>query len=243
MTTPDYLPALIPPARQNEWKDRLADADKNASCVRKECVQWDSEYNSADDDLLNGRREKDQQNYFVWLNKFCEHLDPEVEKTLLLLQRKGACVPCIGRLIYQYLRAECLKPFMVPQEQFETLRQSPDFPDNLRNPVGRKERKWGNGFIDWFTLQVVQTVTGQCRRPYYEHLALLLNHGGSFPVHLMDGVFGANRFHLIDVNYNEAMLRARANRADPLGTFASLTDGFSSEGLQTLVRYMRSRKK
>jgi len=242
MKTPDYLPALIPPARRSEWKERLSNSSNNASCARKECVQWDSGYNSPDDDLLNERRKKDQANYFVWLNEFCEHLDPEVEKTLLVLQRKGGCVPCIGRLIYQYLRAEYLKPFMVPQEHFETLRQSPDFPDNLRKPAGRREREWGNRFIDWTTLELVQIVASQCAHPYFEHLALLLNHGRSFPTHLLEGGFGANRFHLIDVDYNEAMLRARANRADPLRTFVLLTNEFSLESLEGLPRFMHSRK-
>jgi hypothetical protein len=85
MKTLDHLPVLIPSARRNEWKECLCNSSKNASCTRKECVQWDSGYNSADNEPLNSRREKDQENYFAWMNEFCEHLDPEVEETLLLL--------------------------------------------------------------------------------------------------------------------------------------------------------------
>lgn len=239
----DHLPVLIPSARRNEWKERLCNSSKNASCTLKECVQWDSGYNSADNEPLNSRREKDQENYFVWMNEFCEHLDPEVEETLLLLHRKGGCMPCIGRLIYQYLRSEFLKTFMVCQEHFETLRQSPDFPDNLRKPKGRIERKLRDALMDSITNGLVQAVVSQCAHPYYERLALLLNHGRSFPTHLLGGVIGANRFHLIDVEYNEAMLRTRANRADPLGSFTSLTHGLSLESSQNLARYMRNRGK
>jgi hypothetical protein len=136
-----------------------------------------------------------------------------------------------------------MKAFMVPQEHFETLRQSPDFPDNLRKPKGRMERGLSDAFMDWVTNWLVQEVASQCTHPYYERLALLLNHGRSFPSHLLDGVIGANRFHLIDVDYNEAMLRARANRADPLATFTSMTDRLSFEALQDLVPYMRNRAK
>ena len=243
MKTLDHLLVLIPSARRNEWKERLCNSSKNASCTVKGCVQWDSGYNSADNEPLNSQREKDQENYFVWMNEFCEHLDPEVEDSLLLLHRKGGCMPCIGRLIYQYLRSEYMKAFMVPQKYFETLRQSPDFPDNLRKPKGRMERKLRDGFMDWVTLGLVQEVASQCTHSYYERLALLLNHGRNFPSHLLSGVLGANRFHLIDVDYNEAMLRRRANRADPHATFTSIIDRSSRESLEDLLPYMRNRAK
>ncbi len=243
MKTPDDSRVLIPPARRNEWKERLSNSSKNSSCARKECVQWDSGYNSANDELLNSRREKDRANYFVWMSEFCEHLDPEVEKTLLLLQGKGGCIPCIGRLIYQYLRIEYSKSFMVQQEQFETLRESPDFPDNLRKPEGRREQRLKDAFMDWMTLDLAQAVASQCKHPYYEHLALLLNHGWSFCTHLLGGVFGATRFHLIDVYYTEAMLRARVDRADSFDTYNSVMEEISPEGLEELLSYMRSKNK
>jgi|GEM_PF-2727669 len=243
MEPPNNLPALIPAARRNEWKERLLNVCKNTSCADHLCMQWDSGYNTADDELLNSRRECDQTNYFVWMNGFCEYLDPEAEQSLLLLQRKGGCVPCIGRLIYQYLRMEYMKSFMVQQEDFEFLRDSPDFPNNLRKPRGRKERGLRDAVMDWLTLELVQTIESQCGHRYYEHLALLLNCGSCFPSHLLGGVFGDTRFHCIEIdNYTEAMLRARADRADPLGTFVSLTNDLSPERLQRLLSYMRSRK-
>ncbi len=243
MKTPNHSLRLIPHERRNKWKDRLCNSIENASCDYKGCVQWDSGYNAAADEPLDGRRKNDQANYFSWMKDFCEHLGPEVEKTLNLLQRKGGCMPCIGRLIYMYLRSECLKEFMVPQKEFEILRQSPDFPDNLRKPKGRLERKLSDGFMDWQTGALVGEVANQCKRPHYEHLARLLNHGCSFPSHLLNGVFGANRFHLIDFDYSEAMLRSRAKRADPLATFTSIIDLLPAEALQDLVPYMRNMAK
>lgn len=240
MKTSYHSLVLIPPERRDKWKDRLCNSIENASCDYKGCVVWDSGYNAAADEPLNTRREKDQENYFAWMEDFCKHLDPEVEKTLDLLKGKGGCMPCIGRLIFLYLRSECLKEFMVPQEEIEILRQSPDFPDNLRKPIGRRERGLRDGFMDWQTHSVITEVAAQCKRPHYAHLALLLNHGGSFPSHLLDGVFGADRFHLIEVEYSESMLRSRANRADPLATFTSIVDLISPEALHDLIPYLRN---
>lgn len=243
MKTSNWDLVLIPSKRQREWRERLCNSNLNRTCAGQDCIQWDSGYNSAVEEPLNGRREKDQENYFLWMEQFCNHLGPEVEESLIVLQRKGGCMPCIGRMIYQYLCVEFFSQYLFHNKDIESLRESPEFPDNLPKVQGRAERVQRDALMRWITGQVVQVVVSQCNHPNYDHLAVLLNHGCSFPVHLLGGSFGAYRFQLLEVEYNGPMLRARADGADPFGTFDSMTKNLSPEELEALLKWMRSKKK
>ena len=64
----------------------------------------------------------------------------------------------------------------------------------------------------------------------------------SFPIHLVGGTFGAHRFHLIELDYSEAMLQSRVRRANPNSTFHAMFDEFPVESRGDLLRFMESRK-
>lgn len=226
------------------FQEKLCDSSKS-SCYLRLCVIWDNGFNTSDDEILNSRREKDQDNYFVWIKMFCENIDCEIADTLSFMMRKGMCLSCLGREMYSYLRFEYMRPYLRPQIDYDELYMSPDFPYNLTEAEGREDQETNNESINWMTHLLFQVVKQQCLRSYYERIAILLNHGCSFRCDLYGGVFAACRFHDIKdeygVTYSEKLLRTRVKRANPSKALQGALNRFSPMGLSEHKSYMCSK--
>ncbi len=241
MTKSFQNPSSISIKAKELWRKRLYKSQTCTSGFLDACSFWDAGYNSSDHEPLNSQRETDLANYFIWIDEFARHLDINTEEALCGLYKTGLSLPSLGRLIYKYLQTESIRPFLVVQHNNEILRSSSEFPDNLIKAEGRRQRNHGSRLMNSMTLGLVQYMKLDCGHPHYAHLAQLLNHGSSFPIHLTGGVFGAYRFHLIEIEYSESMLRSRARRANPEAAFDSILNELSIESQRDLLASLESK--
>ena len=221
----DEESAYIPLNRRAEWEDRLLNSGFYACCRRGpngperpgECEVWDGRPNMSNDPEINLLRQADLKNYAVWIREFANRLDAGVEQALLTLQSAGACMPCIGRMLYDYLRNEYLAYYLQPQPLLGKLRGTTQFPAKLVKVRSLRSliRKWGQQ--NFVTLRLITAVKSHCKgRAHYEKLAILLDYGKSCPSPLYGGFFAPTKFPLINTFFTERLLRYRAWRADPL---------------------------
>jgi hypothetical protein len=151
-----------------------------------ELSSGDKYYNSSDDPVLGERRRIDQANYRVWIHAYCDLLGVEEHDALLTLQQHHCCMPCLGRILYQTLRSEFVAQY-ARQENIEDLRESPDFPDNLRKPQTRWERMRNGALLNLAAKRLAEGLTDLSGHPHNDELAILLNHGTTVPIHLTGG--------------------------------------------------------
>jgi len=225
------------------WLEKLLNSDSQATCVSKECRQWDRHYNTSDDPILNERRRNDQVNYPKWIKTFCESIGPEEHSALQKLELDHGCMPCIGRMLYQALKLEYMSSYFMPQHDFEHLKNSAAFPDNLSMPRTRLERWRRNAVRNWMARTLVEAVVDHCGRPHFEDICILLNLGTHIRTELRDGVFSAYCFPLLadDDVFMPGKLIMRARRGNPLLAFCLVIADFSWSKMLDLPRYLRSK--
>ena len=177
MSLSQKTPTSISHKARNMWRERFIESRRRSFNFPDLYSLWDKGYNSSDYEPLNTWRRNDSENYFVWMDQFCGYLDISTEESLYALYKEGPYFSFLGRIIYEYLRAETMRPYMIIQSDVERLRSCPEFPDNLELAKGRCQKKFGTGVMNWMTLGLVNYVQGECGHPHYVHLAQLLNHG------------------------------------------------------------------
>jgi hypothetical protein len=249
MSLSDEQSAYIPLKMRTEWEDRLLNSSRYTCCRRGpngperpgECEEWDDSYNTSDDPEINSLRQADQANYAVWIHEFANRLDAGTEQALQALQNAGACMPCIGRMIYAYLRGEYLASYLEPQPLLRKLRGTAAFPAGLMKVRGRRSLIRKRAQQNFASLLLVTAIKGQCSgRAHCEKLAILLNHGKSCPSPLQGGFFAPTRFPSIDTAFTERLLRYRAWRGDP-HYYSQTVLSLPFEKVRDLSRFMQSR--
>jgi len=251
MSLSDEENAFIPLNTRTEWEDRLLNSSVYACCRRgphgperpSECEEWDGSYNTSDDPEINLLRQADQANYTVWIREFANRLDAGVEQALRTLQSAGACMPCIGRMLYAYLRGEYIAYYLEPQPLLHKLRGTAAFPAGLKKVKGLRSLIRKRAQQNFASLLLVTAIKSHCRgRAHYEKLAILLNHGKSCPSPLHEGFFSPTKFPLIKTVFTARLLWYRAWRGDAhfyLQTVLSLP----YENARDLSRFMQSRRR
>jgi hypothetical protein len=221
------------------WEQKLIETSR-ASCLDHSCHHWDKYYNSSDDPILDERRRTDQANYLVWIPAYCDLLGVEEHNALLTLEQHRCCMPCLGRILYQTLRSEFVAQY-TRQENFEDLRKSPDFPENLRKPRTRWEILRKGALLNLAAKRLAEGLTALCGHPHLDELAILLNHGINVPIRLTGGAFGILCFHLIENEFSRDMLRMRARRGNAALAYGLAFADASASAILNQVRYLRSR--
>jgi len=249
--------SYIPLQRRDEWEDRLMNSSRYRRCTRPTgrerpsgCEEWDDNFNTSDDPEVNKLRRKDQENYAIWLHEFANSLDVGVEQALNAFAKAGACMPCLGRTIYAYLRGEYLLFLFSLKPPGRKMHGFPPFLAKVLKVGGRRPKVRGQRSLNWvraaqnFACMLFATeLKNQCNgRPRYERLAVLLNHGKSCTSPLDGGYVEPIQFGAIRTEFTERLLRYRAWR----GSFDHYTKTFLSlplEEVHALSQFMKSRKK
>ena len=226
--------------QQLYWRARLSSAPENQHCLAGECGDWDGTYSSSDDPKVDLRRRCDQRNYYVWLDAFCLYLGREEADALSTLEGAGACVPCIGRILYTFLRSEFI---LMPQEGTEERVHSPNFPTTFRKPLSRLGIAIKGALLNYVAWKTICAIISHCGHPYYAQLALLLNHGASVPCQVKGGSIPFYSFSLIETEFKQDLLRKRATRggANPIRALLLVTKDMSLEQLRSLTVWLRSK--
>ncbi len=125
-------------------------------------------------------------------------------------------MPCLGRMLYDYLRHKYMMPYIKYQPSLRRLRGNSEFPRGLAKVKGEAEQVEMRAHRNFACRRLISAVQSHCGGyAHYEKLAILLNHGKSCPSPLQDGYFGPIRLQLIKTNFSERMLRHRSSLANP----------------------------
>jgi hypothetical protein len=223
MNFSDEFGALIPLDRQLEWKDRLFNSSRYHRCRKGpygpespgECEEWDSGYNTSVDPEEDLHRKAFQANYEIWIHEFANRLNVEIEQALEAFDHAGACMPCLGRTLYVFLREEYLVTYLEPQPLLNHLRENGAFTSSLVEDIGQVSQNLKAALQQFTCKRLITTVQSHCNGfAHFERLASLLNHGKLCPS-LNGDSFGSSRYPLIKTEYNEALLRYRTSHGNP----------------------------
>lgn len=180
------------------------------------CEEWDEMYNSSDDPDLNALRQAGKANYAIWVHDFASRLDAEAGNALRTFYKGGACVPCLGRMLYDYLRFEFHVAFLELRPNLAFQLASAASSNGVKNERGRRLMKEMRTYQNFAAMKLIEGVKLHCKgHVHYAKLALLLNHGESCSPTLEGGPSGPASFQKIRTKYTKRMLRYRASRGIP----------------------------
>ncbi len=249
MNFSDEFGALIPQDRQLEWKDRLLNSSQYHRCRRGpygpespgECEEWDSGYDTSVDLEKDSHIKVFQADYAIWIHEFANRLNVEIEEALKAFDHAGACIPCLGRMLYDFLREEYVVTHLEPQLLLDYLRKNGAFPQKLVEEIGQNSQTLKAALQQFTCMRLITAVQSHCNgEAHFRKLAMLLNHGKSCPP-LYGESLGSSRYPLIETEYNEALLRYRAFHGNPLLSVYMLFS-LSLAKVWEFVQFMRGRK-
>lgn len=234
---------------QDGWEALLLNSSRKLRCRRVppgsetpgDCEEWDEIYNSSDDPELNALRQVGKANYAIWVHDFASRLDAKTGKALRTFYRDGACLPCLGRMLYDYLRLEFHVTFLELRPNLASQLASAASPNDVNNERGRRLMNEMRTLQNFAAMKLIEGVKIHCKgRVHYAKLAHLLNHGESCSLTLEGGPSGPMSFPKIRTKYTERMLRHRESCGipdQPILTMLSL----SLEKAREFYLFMKSR--
>ena len=238
---------------RDAWYDKLSNVYDRATCKPRYwrrrngasekvqgCVAWINGYNSALDEPLNTLRKQDERNYFIWMKDFCNRINLEVHQSLRKFSKRG-CMCCIGICLYDFLRFEYLLTLLDQEQGSKTLQATGNNSIYLMDPMGIIWRRIAGGLRNAITCYLAAEIYYQCGHVYFEHLAILLNHGRKSRINLRGGVIDSYIFsNLLTKKYEASMLRARCNRASLLESVWNALNKLSIAQAYKILRVMHS---
>lgn len=233
--------ALIPRDRQLEWKDRLFNSSRYHRCRRGpygpespgECEEWDCDWNTSVDPEIGSHRRAGQAHYEIWIHEFAIRLNVEIEEALKAFDHAGACMPCLGRILYDFLREEYQATYLKPQPLLDYLQESGAFPPALIADKGQSQQTLKAALQQLTCMRLITAVQSHCNgKAHFKKLAMLLNHGKSCPA------LNGDSFGLIETEYNEALLRYRSSHGNPL-LYAYMILSLSLAKVWEFIQFMR----
>jgi len=224
MTFSDEFGALIPKKGQLEWEERLFNSSQYHRCRRGpygpespgECEEWDCDWNTSVYPEIDSHRRAGQAHYAIWIHELANRLNVEIEEALEAFDHAGACIPCLGRMLYDFLREEYQVTYLKPQPLLDYLRESGAFPPDLIADKRQNSQTLKAALQQFICMRLITAAQSHCNgEAHFKKLAMLLNHGKSCPA-LNGDSFESNRYPLIEIEYNEALLRYRSSHGNPL---------------------------
>jgi hypothetical protein len=193
-----------------EWKNRLLDSSAHKRCRENkagvsECQYWDSAFHSAENPELDRQRKIDIANYRLWIEHFVKEADGHVRSSLATFNDAGFCMPCLGRVLYDFLRGE-----------YALL--------HLDKGKGKEASKRRQTICATQCNSLFADVIQACGKPHYKQIALMLNHGTRIEVPFEGGVLGTMNFRDIKTEFTPRMLRYRASVGSMSAGFGELYD-------------------
>jgi len=210
MTFSDEFGALIPKKGQLEWEERLFNSSQYHRCRRGpygpespgECEEWDCDWNTSVYPEIDSHRRAGQAHYAIWIHEFANRLNVEIEEALEAFDHAGACIPCLGRMLYDFLREEYQVTYLKPQPLLDYLRESGAFPPDLIADKRQNSQTLKAALQQFICMRLITAAQSHCN-------------GESCPA-LNGDSFESNRYPLIEIEYNEALLRYRSSHGNPL---------------------------
>lgn len=248
MTFSDEFGALIPLDRQLEWEDRLFNSSRYHRCRRGpygpeslgECEDWDGGYNTSVDPEIDAHRRAAQANYGIWIHEFATRLDVEIEQALEAFDHAGACIPCLGRMLYDFLREEYLVADLEPQSLLNYLRKNGAFPQSIVKDKGQNPQTLKAALQQFTCMRLIIAVQSHCNgEAHFKKLAMLLNNGKSCPALNRDSI-GSGRCPSLETEYTEFLLRYRSSHGNPL-LYVQMILSVQLAKVWEFMRFMRSK--
>jgi hypothetical protein len=223
-----------------EWRRLLPDSSVSKRCAQNSeglsaCQFWDTSFHTASDPELDRLRKIDKANYIVWVDCFVTKAGGHVRSALAALERGGCCMPCLGRAMFAYLRAEYLAQYRYPERQLGTRKRLCNAtPPVFVKATGREATRLRQVIRAGQCSALFASVLVVSGKPHYKEMALLLNHGRDAALPFENGVMGPMDFRVIEA-FTPRMLRYRANVGSSDAAFAKLFD--AHEDKHALLEY------